>query len=80
MIIQKSAAVMLDIENVKQYQRTARQLRAFETKQLKQLLRIKCKKNHASVRLHEATRTGLIGLAGMTKSEWLSRCSISEIQ
>lgn len=55
--------VMLDIENVKQYQRTARQLRAFKTKQLKQLLRIKCKKKHDSVRLHEATRTSLIGLA-----------------
>ncbi|TKY69676.1 hypothetical protein E2542_SST05957 [Spatholobus suberectus] len=63
----QSSVVRWDTENLKENQRTARQLRAFKTKKLRQQLRTECKRNYASARLH-AVRTGLIGLTA-TNSE-----------
>ena len=44
--------VWWDVENLKELQYTARKLRVFKTKRLKQQLRTECKRNLCSARLH----------------------------
>jgi len=54
-------AVWWDVENLKELQRSARRLRVFKTKRLRQQLRTECKGNHSSASLHAIT--------GMTKAQ-----------
>ncbi|XP_052725803.1 uncharacterized protein LOC108335335 isoform X4 [Vigna angularis] len=47
--------VLRDVENLKELQRTARRLRIFKTKKLRQQLRTECKQNLSNASLHVIT-------------------------
>ncbi|KAK7368047.1 hypothetical protein VNO80_10069 [Phaseolus coccineus] len=47
--------VWWDVENLKELQRTARRLRVFKTKRLRQQLRTECKRNISNASLHAIT-------------------------
>ncbi|XP_047175388.1 uncharacterized protein LOC124842847 isoform X1 [Vigna umbellata] len=47
--------VLWDVENLKELQRTARRLRIFKTKKLRQQLRTECKQNLSNASLHVIT-------------------------
>ncbi|KAL2349241.1 hypothetical protein Fmac_003241 [Flemingia macrophylla] len=57
----QSSVVRWDVENLKEHQRTARRLRAFKIKRIRQQSRTECKRNYSSARL-QAMKTSLTGL------------------
>lgn len=60
-----------DGENIREHQRTARQLRAFKTKKMRQRLRAECIGNSTNMGLHD-TKMSPVGLTSMNNSLWLS--------